>query len=270
MRLRLTNVVAIATLAFLMLPFFVVIGASFDSSSQFGIQFPPKTLSYILYTQIPRKYLELARNSLAVAATVAILASLIGTMAAFAIVRGRLVNREFLQSFFRLPVQIPLIVTGAVFLQFFTMIGSLTGFYATAGLSGLIAAHLIVALPYATGSISAVLNRVDRTYEEAAESLGATHWRVFSRITFPMIRPGVAVGAFYAFAVSFGDIPVSIFLVNEKTRVLPVEIFLDMQVDFQPSILALSTIVIVMSLLLMIFVQKVVGLDLVLSSQRKS
>ncbi|QDY99155.1 ABC transporter permease [Nitratireductor mangrovi] len=266
---RLSTITAIFTIGFLVLPFVVVVGASFDTSNQFTIQFPPRDLALDRYAEIPIRYAELFLNSLIVAVSAAILAALFGTLAALALVRGRLAMPEMIHAFFRLPIQIPLIVTGAAFLQFYTMVGAHTDMYLTRSLLGLILAHLIVALPYAIGSVSAVLARIDSAYEEAAESLGASRWVTFRDVTFPAIRPGILVGGFYAFAVSFGDVPISIFLVNADTMTLPVAIFNDMQVDFQPYILALSTLVIVMSLAMMLAIQKVVGLDFVLSARRK-
>jgi putative spermidine/putrescine transport system permease protein len=112
------------------------------------------------------------------------------------------------------------------------------------------------------------LTRLDPAYEEASQSLGASNWTTFREVTFPAIRPGILVGAFYAFAISFGDVPISVFLVNERTMTLPVEIFNDMQVDFQPHILALSTLLIVLSLAMMFAIQKIAGLDFMLSARK--
>ncbi|MGN6462678.1 MAG: ABC transporter permease [Pseudolabrys sp.] len=266
---RLSTIIAFAALAFLLLPFIVVIGASFDTSNQFAIQFPPRNLSLMRYTEINPKYIDAVINSTIIAVIVSVLAAAFGLAASLGIVRGQLAGREFFKSFFRLPVQIPLIVTGAVFLQFFSWLGALTGFYPARSLAGVVLAHLIVTIPYAIGSIAAMLERLPPSYEEAAQSLGASNWSVFWSVTFPSIRPGVAVGLFYAFAVSFGDVPIALFLVRDKTMTLPVQVFNDMQVDFQPSILALSTLVIILSLVMMLVIQKVVGLDFVLSSRQK-
>lgn len=264
-----SNLVAILTIGFLVMPFIIVMGSSFDNSNQFAIQFPPKSLSLQRYAEIPPKYIDLFLTSLVVASSVAVLAAVLGTCAALAIVRGHLPGKELFNAFFRMPLQIPLIVTGAAMLNFFILLGSMTGFYATRSIIGLILAHLVVALPYTVGAISVVLERMDASLEEAAQSLGANNLITFRKVTFPVIRPGVMVGAFYAFAVSFGDVPVSIFLVNAQTNTLPVEVFNDLQVDFQPHILALSTYVILLSLGIMFVLQKMVGLDFVLSTRHK-
>jgi putative spermidine/putrescine transport system permease protein len=198
-----------------------------------------------------------------------VLATIFGLLAALGIVRGRFIARETLQAFFRLPVQIPLIVTGAVFLQFYYQIAAVLDINLLSGIGGLIIAHLFVATPYAIGAISAVLVRIDPAIEEAAQSLGATDRHTFAYVTFPMLRPGIIAGFFYGFIISFGDVPIAIFLANPKAMTLPVRIFQDMQFDFRPSMLAMSSIVVMLSLIVIIAMQRLAGLDLVIPSGKK-
>jgi putative spermidine/putrescine transport system permease protein len=113
------------------------------------------------------------------------------------------------------------------------------------------------------------MTRLDASLEEAAESLGATAWATFWQVTFPALRPGIVAGLLYAFIMSFGDVPVSIFLVNSATMTFPVQTFQDMQADFNPGMLAVSTIVVAVSLMLILLLQKVAGLDLVLPSRQR-
>ena len=200
------------------------------------------------------------------ATSVTLLAGVLGTAAALGIVRSRIGGKEAFQAFFRLSVQIPLVVTGAVFLQFYYYVSALTGLNPLRSLAGLIVAHLFIALPYCVGSVSAVLVRMNPSLEEAAQSLGATHGSVFRRVTLPAIRPGVAAGMFYAFIVSFGDVPVAIFLASGDNATLPVRIFQDMQFDFQPSMLAVSSLIVILSAALILALQKLTGLDIVLPS----
>lgn len=258
--------IIVATLAilFLLVPFLVVVGASFDTGEGFRTAFPPRAPSLRWYEAISFKYFHAAGVSLAIAIVVALLSGVIGTCAALGIVRGRVWPRDLFQSFFRLPVQIPLVVTGAVFLQFYYQFAAITGinFYNT--LSGIVVAHLFVAIPYCVGCVSAVLVRVNPSLEEAAAILGATRWSTFLRVTFPQMRPGVAAGMFYAFIISFGDVPIAVFLASGDTTTLPVQIFLDMQFDFRPDMLAVSTIVVVASVAIIIAVQRLAGLDMVL------
>jgi putative spermidine/putrescine transport system permease protein len=266
-RVSLSGVVAVLTIGLLVAPFIVVMGASLDSAQSYTVRFPPRDLTLQWYAAVPAKYWHGLEVSIELGAIVAPLAAALGLMAAFGLVRGRIIGEEAVRAFFRLPVQIPLVVTGAVFLQFYYYVVALAGVNPMDGLAGLVLAHLFIALPYCVGSISAVMTRLDVALEEAAESLGATPWATFWQVTFPALRPGV--GLLYAFIMSFGDVPISIFLVNSDTMTFPVLVFQDMQADFHPAMLAVSTIVVAVSLLLILALQKIAGLDLVLPASRK-
>jgi putative spermidine/putrescine transport system permease protein len=268
-KITLSQAVAALVIVFLIAPFVVVMGASFDQGTAYQIHFPPRTLSLKPYIDIPSAYWHSLATSAIIGVCVAVLATLIGLLAALGIVRSRLPGKELLQSFFRLPVQIPLVVTGAVFLQFYYQVAALLGVDFLSGIWGIVVAHLFVAIPYSIGAISAVLVRLDPAIEEAAQSLGATNGHTFMYVTFPMLRPGLVAGLFYGFIVSFGDVPIAIFLANDKSMTLPVRIFQDMQFDFRPSMLAMSTVVVVLSLLIIVGTQKLAGLDLVMPSGKK-
>jgi putative spermidine/putrescine transport system permease protein len=261
----LLGVIALVTLVFLLFPFVVVVGASFDSGAAYNIAFPPRGFRLDAYAAIPAKYLHAASISVSVALVVGALATVIGGAAALGLMAGRLTGRAALEAFFRLPVQIPLVVSGAAFLQVYYELASWTGINLLDGLGGLIVAHTFVAIPYSVASIGAVLARFDRGLEEAAESLGAGPWAIFWQVTFPNIRPGIVAGFFYAFIVSFSDVPIAVFIVQSKDTTIPVQLFLDMQFDFTPAMLAASTLVAAGSLTLLIGVQRVCGFDLVQS-----
>lgn len=267
-RISFSNVIAVLVVAFLLLPFVVIIGASFDPGGGYQIHFPPREFSLNAYEAIPAKYMDALKMSVLVGVIVSVLAAVIGLLASLAIVRG-FESIETLQAAFRLPLQIPLIVTGAVFLQFYYLVSSTTGINLLSSIWGVIIAHLFIAIPYCVGSISSVLARIEGSAEEAAQILGASHWNVFIGVTFPMLKAGLVSGLFYAFILSFSDVPVALFLVNNETMTLPVQMFQDMQFDFHPSMLAVSTIVIFLSLALIFGVQKFAGLDLVSGSQNK-
>ena len=104
--------------------------------------------------------------------------------------------------------------------------------------------------------------------EEAALSMGASRWSTFRRITLPTIMPGVHAGALYAFMVSFSDVPISMFLTASGFVTYPVELFFGIETDFNPSVLASASLVIVFSLVALLLVQKVIGLDSVVHSGR--
>jgi putative spermidine/putrescine transport system permease protein len=256
--------VAVFVYVFLLAPFFVVMVASLEGSQAFFFNFPPRQLSLAWYADIPAKYFRAFGVSLVVGVASAVVAGLVGTAAALGIVRGRVRQQPLVQAFFRLPLQIPFVVTGVVFLQFYYRLVDVIGVNLAGTLVGLVLAHVFVSIPYAVGTVSSVLVRLNPRLEEAAAVLGASGWSTFRRVTFPLIRPGIFAGVLYAFVISFGDVPVAVFLAGSNIVTLPVEIFHSLQFDFNPAILALSTIVVLFSLVLIVLMQRVVGLDIVL------
>lgn len=269
-RIPFSRLFAIVTFAFLLGPFVVLVGASLDSGMSTFARFPPRDLSLDWYFKIPSQYWEALRTSFLVACTVSVLSTIVGLSAAIGLVRSGIGGQQAFQAFFRIPVQIPLVVTGAVFLEFYFRLAAMLGIELLYTFSGLVIAHLFIAIPYSVGAICAVLVRLDPFLEEAALSLGATRWSAFRRVVLPAIRPGVVISVFYAFIVSFGDVPVSLFLVNNEISTFPVRLFYDMQFDFHPTILSVSSLVLGLSFVLVLGVQRLAGMSLVNASQGKS
>ena len=254
---------------FLLAPFVVVVVASFDGSQTLFYGFPPRQFSLAWYWRIPGKYFEAFGLSLIVASVTALVSGGIGTVAAIGLARGDARGRQVMEAIFRLPLQIPFVVTGVVFLQFYVRLSDLIGANLAGTIWGLIIAHVFVGIPYSVGAVGAVLTRLNPRLEEAAESLGASPWSTFWRITFPLLRPGVFAGVLYAFIISFGDVPIAVFLSGPETTTLPVEIFQALQFDFDPAILALSALVVLFSLGLIVVVQRWVGLDIVVRTGQR-
>lgn len=254
----------IALYVFMFAPLIVVAGASFGSGERVFVSFPPEQFSLEWYWRIPKRFYETLGVSLALAIATAVCATALAVPAALALVRGRFRGREAFDVLLRAPLQIPFVVTGIAFLQLYYLIGGAIGLYLQGSFAGLLLGHLFLTTPYAIGTVSAVLKRFNPRYEEAAASLGATRARVFRRVTLPMIMPGIYAGALYAFIVSFGEVPVALFLSGSAYTTFPVEMFASMQFDFNPSLLSISTLILVFSLILLIVLQRMVGLDTLL------
>jgi putative spermidine/putrescine transport system permease protein len=252
---------------FLLSPLVIVAGASLHRGSRYTVvKFPPEELSLYWYTQIPDAHWEALGLSFGLAFLSAVLACVVGVPAAFGLVRGNMPFKGLISSIFRAPLQIPSIVTGVAFLQVYYLFGDLTGIYVNGTFIGLLIGHLFVGVPYVVGTVGAVLQRFNQRYEEAALILGAGRFTTFRRVTLPVIMPGVYAGGLYAFMVSFGDVPISIFLSAPGFVTFPVELFYGMENDFNPAVLASSTLVILFSLLMLLFMQRVVGLENLLRS----
>ena len=116
-RITLSGVVAVLTVAFLLAPFVIVAGASFGGVQSYAVHFPPRDITVHWYGAVPAKYWHGLEISALLGALVALVATALGVLAAFGLVRGKVVGGDALRAFFRQPEQITLIVTGAVFLQ---------------------------------------------------------------------------------------------------------------------------------------------------------
>ena len=257
---------------FLLAPLVVVSGASldrgFETAGRPYLNFPPYELSLHWYFNISQSLYGALGVSLTLGVFVAAIATAIGVPAALGLVRSNWRGKQVIATILRSPLQIPFVVIGVAFLQTYFLIFDLIGLQLASTFIGFAVAHIFVAVPYVIGSVVAMLERFDPQLEEAALSLGANRWRTFHRVTLPIIMPGVYAGALFAFLVSFGDVQIAIFLGGAKYTSLPVEIFYSMAFSFDPGMLAMSTIIIFASIILLLLVQRLVGLDTLLRTGR--
>ncbi len=261
------NTWVIGAYVFLLAPIVVLVGASFDGAENYSFfNFPPENPTIRWYLEIPGRYYESIGVSILLATMTSILSVLFGVPAAFGLVRSVIPGRAFLSAIFRVPLQIPSVVIGISFLHLYYAFGRAFDLNPGGTFAGLLVGHFFHAMPYVVGTTVAVLQRFDMTLEEASIILGASRWRTFRRVTLPIIMPGVYTGALYSFMVSFGDIPISIFLTTPQFTTFPVEVFLDMDQGLEPTMLTASALVVVFSLAVMLLVQKLVGLDQILRS----
>ena len=252
---------------FLLSPMVVVMGASLHGGEfSAAIKFPPVDPSFQWYTKIPMQQFEALGLSLIVAAVATFLAAMIAVPAALGLVRSNFKGKFIVTTIFRAPLQIPAIVSGIAFLQFYYLIYDNSSLMLAGTIPGMLIGHVFIATPFMFGTIVAVLQRFDHRLEEAAHSLGAGKWRTLYRVTIPTIMPGIYSGGLYAFMVSFADVPMSIFLTAPGFVTYPVELFYALENDFDPSILASSSLVIVFCLIMLLGVQKMVGLETLLRS----
>ena len=255
---------------FIYAPILVVIGASFDPGhfvqTRAFLQFPPRGFSLRWYFEVEPALWASLWLTLKLAVMVAAAALLVGVPAALGLVRGRFPGRNLISSVFRMPLQIPFIVTGVAFLQSYYMIAKLTGFALQGSLLGLFFGHLFVATPYVIGAVGASLQRLSPRLDEAAFSLGASRWSTFIRVTLPMIMPGMFGGALYAFLVSFTDVTLSLFLSGAEATPFPVRIFSSVVSDMEPTVPAIASLVFVCSIAVLFAVQRLLGMDALLRS----
>jgi len=144
---------AMFAFAFLLVPLAIVVGASFDDSASAYFRFPPERLSLRWYRELPVKYWHGLALSSAIAVAAATASTLIGALAAVGIAKGSLRASPLLETFFRLPLQVPFVVTGVVFLQFYYLLFDVWRVPLVGSYAGFVLAHLFFCIPYAAGAV---------------------------------------------------------------------------------------------------------------------
>jgi putative spermidine/putrescine transport system permease protein len=245
---------AAAVVAFILAPVMIVVIASFGTSEV--TEFPPRALTLHWYGNAlsQRIFVDAAWNSAWLALVATALATPIALAAAVATVRYRFPGRDALQSFLLAPLVVPAIVTGLAILVSFSAIG------VRDIPSRLIGAHVVIVLPYLVRTIMASLTQVDTTLEECARTLGATGLGAFWHVTLPLIRPGIVAGMLFAFILSFDNVSVSLFLTSVRTNTLPLAMLNYVEYNFDPSIVAIASMLVFFSLASAVLLERLVGL----------
>lgn len=240
---------------FMLVPLAVVVASSF-SASEFLV-FPPRGWSLRWYAEIfsSRAYVDAAWFSLRLATVVTLLSVALGAAAAIAITRHAVPGSEALTGFFLSPLVVPTILLGVGLLMASSRLAGGPGFWT------LVAGHVVVTLPYVVRTVAAVLARADRSVEEAARTMGAPWWRRYWHVVLPQARPGIAAGAFFAFNVSFDEAVVALFLRAPGTETLPLLIYSKLEFSPDPSVAAAATLMILMTALLMVALDRAIGLE---------
>jgi putative spermidine/putrescine transport system permease protein len=232
-------------LVYLVFPVFVVAPVSFSSAKY--LQFPPPGWSLQWYENYFSRpgWVPATLLSIRVALVTAVLATVLGTAASLALVRGRYPGRNAVNSFIVSPLVVPGIIV-AIGIYFFYAQAKLVG-----NPLGLALAHTALALPFVVTNVSATLHGFDERLEYAAMNLGANRWQTFRRVTLPIIRPGVFAGALFAFITSFDELIVALFVSGSGAVTLPRKMWDSLRQEIDPTIAAVSTILIVLSVVIL-------------------
>ncbi len=227
------------------------------------LQFPPEgfTTRWYLNVWAEPRLVSGIWTSVLVAGVTTAGALLVGVPAAYALARGRFPGRRMLAAFFLSPLILPgLVLAIGILMLVVVVVQPLTGLTLVGRLPPLLAAHLIVTLPWVVRMTMTSLETSDRATEDAARGLGATAAQAFFLVTLPAIRPGVVAGAIFAFIVSFGNFALSLFFASGRMTTLPVAIFEYVDRFQDPTVAAVSTLVIALTTLVVLVGGKVGGL----------
>lgn len=167
------------------------------------------------------------------------ISAVIGTLGAVGMARVKYKTKGMMEYFSIIPIMIPEIILGMVFLVFFSMLNL------PFGMTTLVIAHTTFCIPYIFMMVKARLVGIDKSLEEAARDLGAGPIRTFFDITMPLIAPAVLSGSLLAFAMSFDDVVISIFVNGPRLNTLPVKVYAQLKTGVTPEINALCTIILV-------------------------
>lgn len=239
-------VLAAATVIFLLAPIVVIVAVSFNDSALF--EFPPRRWSFRWYEALAasRTWREAGWLSLWLATLVAAAALAIGVPAAYGLARGRFPGRRLLEMVLVSPMVVPVIVLALALYMSMSYAG-LTG---TAG--ALFLSHTLVALPVVVVIVGAAFQRTDGSIELAARACGATFLRTFWHVTLPAVRPAVISAGAFAFLTSFDEVVLTLFLGGPRTTTIPKKIWEAVKFELDPSLTAVSTILIVVSILALV------------------
>ncbi len=234
---------AMAVILFLVLPLTVIFPLSFSASPY--LEFPPRGWSlqwYRRYVSGPG-WLDATLLSLRVALATSLLATVIGTLAAFGFTRARFRGRNLLLAVMLSPILMPGIVVAVAIYFFYARVGLIGSPF------GLILAHTVLATPFVVLTVTASLQVFDRSLELASMSLGGTPLYTFARVTLPLIRPGILSGAVFAFVTSFDELIIALFVSGTTSVTLPRRMWDGVRVELDPTIAAVAAVLITASAL---------------------
>lgn len=245
-RPRLPYVFMALVYLFLFVPILVVALTSFNPTGVAGVPVDGLTLEWYRELRRDERLIDALTTSLLIALLAALITALLGLLLAYQINLRSLQLRRAIQGFVFLPTLIPGVVIGIALVSWFNRIGLSTGFLS------ILIAHVLVALPFTTTIILTSFYGFDQRLLEASRDLGAGEWRTFRNVTLPLVLPGVISGALIAFTISFDEFVVTFFVAGGGVMTLPIEIYSRIRFLHSPVINAVSTLVLVISMLLIV------------------
>ncbi|WP_151704389.1 ABC transporter permease [Nitrincola alkalilacustris] len=236
-------------LIFLMLPVLVIIPLSFSSGSFLTYPLPGFSLQWYQTIFSSGPWMDALKNSMIVAPLATILAMVFGTMAAVGLNRADFPGKGLLLALLISPMVVPLVIVAVGMYFFFASVGLLNSY------AGLVLAHAVLGVPFVVITVNATLQGFDYNQMRAGASLGASPLRVFFTVVLPQIIPGVASGGLFAFATSFDEVVVALFIASPTERTLPMQMFSGIRENISPAIAAMATIMILLSVLLLLVME---------------
>jgi len=251
----LVRMVRLGVFLFLMMPLAFVVVMSINPRPEL---FPPPAITPVWYQSFLSRpdFRGGLFVSVLLGLSVTAAAVTVGTLCAFPLARIRFKGTSLLSAIFLSPLAVPQIASAVALLNFFVFVGVISRRFEV-----LLIAHTIIALPYVIRVVTGSLIGFDRSLEEASLNLGASTTQTLLRITLPLIKPGLLAGAFFAFQASFSNVTVSAFLASAEVTPLPVVLFSWMRFTFDPSLAAISTLLMTFTTSVIFLLERILGLE---------
>ncbi len=246
------RVICWAIFFFLVAPIIIMIPLSFNAQPYFTftmemLEFNPQGYSMRWYQELftSDSWMRSIRNSFYIGIGATILATILGTLAALGLSRAHIPAKGLIMAVLISPMVVPLIISGAGMFFFFSSVNLSNTFL------GVILAHTALGTPFVVITVTATLVGFDESLTRAAANLGASPTRTFFKITMPLILPGVVSGALFAFITSFDEIVIVLFVAGVEQRTIPREMWSGIREDLSPTILAVATLLVLLSIALL-------------------
>ncbi len=246
---------AACVVVFLLGPLVVTVVVSFTSSSVYTL--PPPEWSLRWYSSVMRKsgFWDSVWLSGNIAVLSTLLALVIGTAAAIAIVRGRFRGREAIATLAVSPLMMPGLVVGVAMLQFFRELGLRDAW------TSLLVAHVVVTLPFVVRTLLAALEGFDFSLVDAARTLGLSYPKAVGKVLIPNLAPAFLTSGLFAFLASMDNYPISIFLTDARNKTLPIKMLQYLEEQPDPTLAAISSGLILLALIVLMIGSRTVGLN---------
>lgn len=243
------SVFSLGMLIFLVVPILVIVPLSFNEGS--FLSYPLSGFSLRWYEEFlgSQEWMRALRNSLIIAPAATLLATALGTLAAVGLARGEFRGKGLVMAVLISPMIAPLVIVAVALYFFFAQMNLLNSYL------GLVLAHAVLGVPFVVITVSATLQGYDRNLSRAAASLGAPPFFAFRKVMLPLIAPGVISGGLFAFATSFDEVVVTLFLASPAQRTLPMQMFGGIRENLNPTIAAAATLMIGASAFLLLLME---------------
>ncbi|MCH7539945.1 MAG: ABC transporter permease [Proteobacteria bacterium] len=235
---------------FLIAPIFVIMPLSFNAEPYFTYPMPGYSLRWyeVIFGDSPQSILwqRAIKNSVIIGFSATLLATALGTMAALGLSRANFPLKGVVMAVLISPIVVPIVITAVGMYYFYAQIGL------ASTIPGIILAHTALGVPFVVITVTATLVGFNQNLIRAGSSLGAGPARVFFKVTLPLILPGVVSGALFAFATSWDEIVVVLFLASVEQHTIPRRMWSGIRELIDPTIAAAATLLIFLSILLMV------------------